>query len=273
VVGGARRFVWNSAGADYMDVLADTERSAVMVSEPFAFRRGITQEHNTLTLMTDRGAHTFTVVGVYYDYSTDQGSVFMADRLYRQFYDDPFISTMAVFLEPGADGAQVLEAIRAQVISGTDLIARSNRALRDSVFEVFDRTFAITMALRVLAVVVAFIGILSALMSLQLEQTRQYGVLRAIGLTPRQLRDYTLLQTGLMGITAGVLALPVGLALALILIYVINVRSFGWSMTFTLLPGELVLAFGVAVLAALAAGIYPAGRLARLSTARALRSE
>jgi putative ABC transport system permease protein len=153
------------------------------------------------------------------------------------------------------------------------MVARSNRALRDSVFEVFDRTFAITMALRVLAVVVAFIGILSALMSLQLEQTRQYGVLRAIGLTPRQLRDYTLLQTGLMGVTAGVLALPVGLALALILTYVINVRSFGWTMNFTLLPGELVLAFGVAVLAALAAGIYPAQRLSRLGTARALRNE
>ena len=97
-------------------------------------------------------------------------------------------------------------------------------------------------------------------MSLQLEQTRQYGVLRAIGLTPRQLWNYTLIQTGLMGLTAGVLALPIGLALALILIYVINVRSFGWTMQLTLLPGELVLAFGVAVIAALAAGIYPAGR-------------
>ena len=181
-----------------------------MVSEPFAFKRGITQEHNTLTLLTDQGAQTFEVVGVYYDYSTDQGSVFMTDNVYRQYFDDPYISTMAAFLKPGADGAQVLEAIRTQALAGTELVARSNRALRDSVFEVFDRTFAITAALRLLAVVVAFIGILSALMSLQLEQTRQYGVLRAIGLTPRQLWNYTLIQTGLMGVTAGVLALPIG---------------------------------------------------------------
>ncbi|MFN8560349.1 MAG: ABC transporter permease [Anaerolineae bacterium] len=167
----------------------------------------------------------------------------------------------------------MLDAIRTQALTGTELLARSNAALRASVFDVFDRTFAITAALRMLAVVVAFIGILSALMSLQLEQTRQYGVLRAIGSTPRQLWNYTLIQTGLMGITAGALALPIGLALALILIYVINVRSFGWTMELTLLPVEFALAFGVAVIASLAAGIYPAGRLARLGTARALRNE
>ena len=270
VLSGARRFVWDTAGADYLPVL---RTGKVMVSEPFAFKRGITQDHNTLRLVTDHGIQTFKIVGVYYDYSTDQGSVFMTDNIYRQYYDDPYISAIAAFLKPGTDGAQVLEAIRTQALAGTELTARSNRALRDSVFQVFDRTFAITAALRLLAVIVAFIGILSALMSLQLEQTRQYGVLRAIGLTPRQLWNYTLIQTGLMGLTAGALALPVGVALALILIYVINVRSFGWTMQLTLLPGELVLAFGVSVIAALAAGIYPAGRLARLGTARSLRSE
>lgn len=270
IVSRPRRFVWNTAGADYLPVL---ETGAIMVSEPFAFRRGITQEHNALTLLTDRGAQTFTVVGVYYDYTSDQGSVFMTANVYQQYFDDPFISTMAVFLKPDADSVQVLDAIRAQALTGTELLARSNAALRASVFDVFDRTFAITAALRLLAVVVAFIGILSALMSLQLEQTRQYGVLRAVGMTSRQLWNYTLIQTGLMGITAGVLALPIGLALALILIYVINVRSFGWTMELTLLPVELVLAFGVAVIAALVAGVYPAGRLARLTTARALRNE
>jgi len=256
-----------------MAALADVEHPAVMVSEPFAFKRGITQENHTITLLTDQGEQTFDVIGVYYDYTSDQGSVFMVDSVYRQFFDDPYISTMAAFVSPAADGASVIEAIRAEALAGTELTARSNRALRDSVFEVFERTFAITAALRLLAVVVAFIGILSALMSLQLEQTRQYGVLRAIGMTPRQLWNYTLIQTGLMGMTAGALALPIGMALALILIYVINVRSFGWTMNLILLPEELLLAFGVAVLAALAAGLYPAGRLARMGTARALRNE
>ena len=132
--------------------------------------------------------------------------------------------------------------------------------------------FAIGAA-TVWSAVVAFIGILSALMALQLEHTREYGVMRATGMTPRQLWNFTLIQTGLMGTTAGLLALPIGLVLALVLIYVINVRSFGWTMALDLQPGPFVQAFAVAVIAALLAGLYPAWRLSQLITARALRSE
>jgi putative ABC transport system permease protein len=196
----------------------------------------------------------------------------MADSVYRRYFDDPYITSIALFLQPDVDPDAVLDQART-ALAGTELNVQSNRALRTGVFDVFERTFAITAALRLLAVVVAFIGILSALMSLQLEQTRQYGVMRAVGLTRRQLWNYTLIQTGLMGVTAGIVALPIGLALAIILIYVINVRSFGWTMRLTLTPDEFILAFAVAVIAALAAGIYPARRLSQLVTARALRNE
>jgi putative ABC transport system permease protein len=265
-----RGFAW--LAVDRSEYWAALQNGSIMVSEPFAFRRGITQENNQLTLLTDDGERTFEVVGVYYDYTADQGTVFMADTIYRQYFNDPFISSIAVFLREGADLDTTLDSVRT-ALSGSDLRARSNAALRASVFEVFDRAFSITIALRLLATIVAFIGILSALMALQLEQTRQYGVMRAVGLTPRQLWSYTLIQTGLMGITAGLLALPIGAALAYVLVYVINVRSFGWTMTLSLAPIEFVSAFAVAVGAALLAGVYPAHKLTQLVTARALRSE
>jgi putative ABC transport system permease protein len=271
VVAAERPFLWlNAPDGDYWAAL---EAGALVVSEPFAFRRGITPENAQITLLTDRGERVFPIVGVYYDYSTDQGNALMADSVYRRFYDDPFITSMAVFLQPDADLNAVLEAIRSQALADTELLAQSNRSLRSGVFDVFERTFAITGALRMLAVVVAFIGILSALMALQLEQTRQYGTMRAVGMTPRQLWRFTLLQTGLMGGTAGLLALPIGAALAWVLIYVINLRSFGWTLQLTLTADEFALAFIVALTAALLAGLYPAGRLTRLVTAQALRAE
>jgi putative ABC transport system permease protein len=270
VVSRERQFAWITVPRDaYMQAL---DEGAVMVSEPFAFRRGITPERSTITLLTDRGAHSFPVIGVFYDYAGDQGSVFMTDRVYRQFFDDTFISTMAIFVAPGESVEAVIDRTRA-ALSGTSLIVQSNRALRAGVFDIFERTFAITAALRLLAVVVAFIGILSALMALQLEQIRQYGVMRAVGLTPPQLWRYTLIQTGLMGAVAGVLALPIGAALAFILIAVINVRSFGWTMQMALTPDEFILALAVAIAAALLAGVYPARTIARLAPARALRGE
>jgi putative ABC transport system permease protein len=268
---GHRSFVWNNApDGNYWKAMQDGD---VLVSEPFAFHRSISPENNHITLLTDKGEHTFTIAGVYYDYSTDQGNLLMTDPVYRSFYNDHYITNIAVFLKPGADTDKVIDTLQTQTLVGYDLRVQSYGDLRAGVFQVFERAFSITTALQILATVVAFIGVLSALMSLQLEQTRQYGVMRATGMTPRQLWEYTLIQTGLMGFTAGILALPIGLALALVLIYVINVRSFGWTMQLLLQPSEFAQAFGVAVFASLAAGIYPAWKLGKLITSRALRSE
>jgi len=265
-----RGFVWlNAPNNEHKSLLEDGK---IIVSEPFAFRRGITQDNNTLTLLTDKGQQTFEIIGVFYDYSTDQGSVIMYRNVYDSFFDDRSISQLAAFIEPDADIESVLENIRV-VLGAYDLQVQSNRSLREGVFEIFDRTFTITIALRLLATLVAFIGILSALMSLQLEQGREYGVMRANGMSKVQLWQFTLLQTGLMGTTSAVLALPIGLVLATVLVYVINVRSFGWTMQFTIAPEELAGAAMVAFGAALLAGIYPAFRLTQILPAQALRSE
>ncbi|WP_238626278.1 FtsX-like permease family protein [Aggregatilinea lenta] len=271
ISGGKRRFAWLDApGRDYWQAL---QGGAVVVSEPFAYRRGITQANNIVTLLTDRGPQPFTVAGVYYDYTTDQGAIMMVQSVYERYFDDQSLTAIGLLLEPGASTDMVIESVRADVPGVEGLQIQSNRALRANVLKIFDRTFAITIALRLLAIIVAFIGILSALMALQLEHTRQYGIMRANGMTPRQLRAFTFIQTGLMGSAAGILAAPTGLALALILIKVINVRSFGWTITLNLSPQEFIQAFAVALVAALAGGIYPALRLSRLSAVRALRSE
>lgn len=270
IAGDNRRFRWTQVAVqDHQEAL---DAGRLMVSESFANRRGIDESNNSITLATDRGQRSFEVFGVYYDYSTDQGTVYMARSVYDQYFDDSFVTSLGIFIEADADADAVIEALRAR-LAGYDLLVQDNAGLRQGALEIFDRTFAITVALRLLTTLVAFIGILSALMALQLEHTREYGVMRATGMTPRQLTCFTLMQTGLMGLAAGVLALPIGTLLSLVLIYVINLRSFGWTMQFVLLPGEFLEAFLVAVSAALLAGVYPAWRLARLKPAAALRSE
>lgn len=270
IAGDNRRFRWTQVAVKDHQQALDAGR--LMVSESFANRRGIDESNNSITLSTDLGERSFEIFGVYYDYSTDQGTVYMARSVYDQYFEDSFVTSLGVFLEAGTDADAVIEALRAR-LTDYDLLVQDNAGLRQGALEVFDRTFAITIALRLLTTLVAFIGILSALMALQLERTREYGAMRANGMTSRQLTRFTLIQTGLMGLAAGVLALPIGTLLSLVLIYVINLRSFGWTMQFILLPGEFLEAFLVAVSAALLAGVYPAWRLGRLKPAEALRSE
>src|SRR5262249_48832488 len=182
------------------------------------------------------------------------------------------ISGIAVYVAPGADVQPVANALRA-ALSGTQLQVQVNRELRQQALNIFDRTFAITNALRLLAVVVAFIGVLSALMALQIERSRELATLLALGLTNAQLWRLTLLETGLMGLAAGLLSLPTGFILALVLIYVINLRSFGWTIQLTVDPWVFAQAVAVSVVAALLAAVYPMRRLLKLPVAAALRQE
>ena len=112
-----------------------------------------------------------------------------------------------------------------------------------------------------------------ALMALALERARELAVMRANGLTPGQVWQLVLTQTGLMGLASGLLSLPVGLVLAAVMIFVINRRSFGWTIEMSVAPGILAEAVAVALVGSLLAGLYPAWRMARSSPAAALREE
>ena len=244
---------------------------AVIVSEPYAYRRRL-GVGSTLRLRTDRGERTFHVAGVFYDYATDQGVVALSRRTYERFWDDRGISGLAFRAAPDTTVAALIEGLR-RAAGPADVLIRDNRALREASLVVFDRTFAITEVLRLLAALVAFAGVLSALMALGLERVHEVGVLRAHGLTPAQVWGLITSETGLIGLAAGLLAIPAGVALALVLVLVINRRSFGWTLEVDVGAGVLVHALSLALGAALLAGVVPAAKMARLSPTQALRDE
>jgi putative ABC transport system permease protein len=177
---------------------------------------------------------------------------------------------------PDADDADVARTVRLlRQTFGPDrqLAIQSNRALKRLSLEIFDRTFLITGVLRLLAGLVAAIGVLSALTALQLERGREIGVLRATGMTPGEVWQLITTQNGLMGLAAGLMSLPVGLALSAIMVYIINRRSFGWTIRLEVSPAVLAEALLLALVAAVGAGLYPAYRMARTPPALALREE
>ncbi len=267
------------AGRRYLDAIGPPAAvwqallaGSITVSEPFA-RRHKVGVGDRVRLITDHGTRDFPIAGVFYDYGSERGVIFMADPVYRAGWDDDRITSIALFLPPEADADAFAGELRRRLADRGGLNVQSNRGLRAEVMQVFDRAFAITTALQVLAILVAFIGVLSALLALQLERGREFGTLRATGMTEGQLGLLSLLETALMGAVAGLMSWPAGLSLALLLIYVINRRSFGWTIQTTLDPAVFARALALAVAAAVLAGLYPALRLRRLPIARVLREE
>lgn len=254
------------------EVWEQFENGELLLSEPFAYKHDL-DVGATLQLKTDYGQRDFRVAGIYYDYASDQGLVTIHYDHFKKHWNAKGVSGISVFVNEESSIDEVKEKIQALETGGQKLFVRTYKFLRDSSIEIFDRTFLIAQILQILAVIVAFIGILSSLMSLQLERKRELGILRANGLLPGQLFKIVNLQTLLMGLTAGVLALPLGNILAAILVFIINKRSFGWTMQFDVIPSIMIEAMLLSLLAAVLAGIYPGYKMSKSSPANALREE
>lgn len=250
-----------------------TAGETVLISESLAWNRQLAVGDVFTLDIGDVSSIAVTVGGVYRDYSASQGMLVMVRKHYTRFVDDNRISTIGVLFEPNAD-KHALQQELAQLVRRTDasVDVRFNSDIKARSLAIFDRTFAITGVLRVLVIVVAFVGVFSALMALSLERTREFAVLRATGMTARQLAGLVLLQTALTGLVAGILALPAGWAMSEILIHVINQRSFGWTMA-RYFPWFVVpQALALAVVAALLAGLYPVRQVIRNPISRGLRA-
>jgi putative ABC transport system permease protein len=244
---------------------------AVIVSEPYALRHGLSPG-DAVRLRTDRGERPFPVAGVYYDYGSDRGVVTVSRSTYRMHWDDPSVDSLGIHLEPGADAVAAAARLRARAGNGR-IAVTSNQDLREMSLAVFDRTFAVTAILRLLAVLIAVVGILSALASLEIERSRELATLRTLGLLPRRLFGLIACETGLIGFVAGLLAVPLGLAQALVLIRIVIRRAFGWTLQVRVDPEILLAAAALSIGAALLAGLYPAFRMSRTPPAPALREE
>jgi putative ABC transport system permease protein len=259
------------AGEAEHALAAVTAGRGVLASERLLFARGFAVGDEIE--LTAAGLAKLPIVGAFRDFNTGEPAVVMALDRYRDASGDATLTGVGIDLAAGADPPSVEAAVRTLVGSRDAGRVRSSSGIKELSLEVFDRTFKVTEVLRMLAGIVAFLGILSALLAIELERARELGILRTLGFTPRGLGATLLTQTGLLGLAAGLAAIPIGIALAWLLIHVINRRSFGWSMELVVTPAALASGLVLAVGAALLAGIYPAWRASRVELGAALRED
>jgi putative ABC transport system permease protein len=148
-----------------------------------------------------------------------------------------------------------------------------NQDLRARVLRVFDQTFRITWALQAIAVLVSVLGVIGALTALILQRGREIAMLRAAGALRGQVRVMVLAESGLLGLIGSLLGCGAGLALALLLIHVINRQFFGWTLQTVIEPAVFVQAVALMVGTALLAGLWPARFAASRPPVEAMRTE
>jgi putative ABC transport system permease protein len=243
----------------------------VIVSEPFANKHHI-REGELIRLPLAGAWRPFRVIGIYYDYSTERGFVIMDRRTLLKYLPDPAVSNLAVYLKPKADVAQVRQQIE-RAIGPHAVMMFTNSKLRRDALSIFDRTFRITWALEFIAITVAVVGIAGALLVLAIDRRREFGVLRFLGASKRQIRRIVLAEAGFIGLLAIALGTALGTALSLVLIYVINRQSFGWTIQYHWPTSLLLLASTTVFIATVLAGYLPSQTAVRIDPIEAVHEE
>lgn len=259
-------------GAAKAAMRAAINQDAVVISESLAIKhgKGIGDE---LRLMTPKGEVSFQVAAVYYDYSSDRGIAVMDRATFARYWREPRPTSLTVYLREGADADAVRDEIVRALGARFEVLIYTTAAIRREVLRIFDSTFAITYALEVIAIFVAIMGVASTLLTLILERRREIVMLRLIGADRRQVRKMVVIEAALMGGVSQAVGLVVGVLLSLVLIYVINVQSFGWTIQFHLPVWFLAQSSALILMATALAGIYPARRAAQLHVAEQVGEE
>jgi putative ABC transport system permease protein len=232
-------------------------QDAVVASESFARKAG-KRAGDFVRLQTPHGPADFRLAAVYFDYTTDRGVVVMDRGTFTRHFGEQRPTSLTVYLRPGNDPLTVRADLMARLGERHRVFIHTNASIRDEVLRIFDSTFAITYALEAIAVFVGILGVSGTLLTLILERRRELTTLRLVGADRRQIRKMVVIEAGMIGVVSQMLGSVAGLGLALILIYVINVQSFGWTIQFYV-PGLFLLQSSLALFIATAtAGLYPA---------------
>jgi putative ABC transport system permease protein len=197
------------------------------------------------------------VAGVWRDYARQHGAIVIERDAYLQATGDTRSNDVAIWLVPGTDRAAVKQSLRA--LPGGDLVSIADPGeIRAVSLRVFDRSFAVTYALEAVAVLVGLFGLSSSLGAIVLSRRREFGMLRHVGMTRRQIVTMVCAEGTLLAALGAVAGLFLGWVMSLVLIHVINRQSFHWGMEMHLpwvfLAGLTLVLLVLAALTALVSG-------------------
>jgi putative ABC transport system permease protein len=243
----------------------------VIISEVYATRTGL-GPGDRLALSFDGLRREWEVLGVFRDYRTGGGVVFIALSVFEEVYGKGPVGGVNLFVKEGVSPQATKEDLLDRFGNRYALSVAVGDELRREIIMVFDDTFSITYVLMAIALLVAALGVATTLSLLVRERRRQLGLMFSVGATLGQVRTMIVLEALLMGIAGYVVGMGCGLVLSYFLIFVVNKQSFGWTFLFQIPPWTIGASFVLILLAAVSASVPPARGAARVNLAELLKA-
>jgi putative ABC transport system permease protein len=215
------------------------------------------------------------VTAIYRDYQRQEGAITIDSASYTALTQDHARGEGAVHLAAGADLPATMRALKAAlppaIVETVQIVP--TRTLKARALAIFDRSFAITYGLEIIAVLVGLAGVAATTSAQTIARTREFGMLRHLGVTRGQVVAMLGIEGALLGLVGGVAGVAMGCVLAQVLIQVVNPQSFNWTMD-TRLPWPLLVGVGLSLVLASSVTAMLAGRRAvSMDAVRAVRED
>jgi putative ABC transport system permease protein len=228
---------------------------------------------DTLELPIGNVRRAFTVAGIWRDYARQNGAIVIDRERYIELTGDTRSNEVALSLRAGTTFEDVAGQVRGIFRDPQGVEIVSTRELKSISLSIFDRTFAITYALEAAAVIIGLFGVSASFSAQALARRREFGVLRHVGMTRRQIAAM-LATEGFVVVALGVLVgFLTGWTIGLILIHVINRQSFHWSMDLHLPWSALALLAAVLIVAGSLTAVVSGRRAMSEEVTRAVRED
>lgn len=230
----------------------------ILISEQLARRFDLSID-NVFQLKSDMGDLSFPIAGIYSDYGNPIGQVMISVETLSSSWPSAEKSRFGLILEP-TEKSNVIQALSDE-FALSDRALVDQKSLKDMSKSIFEKTFAVTLALNALTLFVAGIAMLTNLLTLSQMRLPQLAPIWAMGLTRKKLALIELVKALALALLTAICALPLGLTVAWILLDVINVEAFGWRIPLSLFPIDWIKLLGLTLLTALLAAAYPSYKL------------
>ncbi|MEM5437574.1 FtsX-like permease family protein [Paraburkholderia diazotrophica] len=214
----------------------------------------------------------FVVAGIWRDYVRQTGALEIRLADYRRLTGDTSATDAALTLADGVSAAQAIAALRALPFASALDFAQPGE-IRARTLTIFDRSFAVTYLLEAVAIVIGLFGVAATFSAQTLSRSREFGMLRHVGVTRGQILALLATEGGLLTALGIAMGCALGFAISLILVFVVNPQSFHWSMSLHV-PWTLLSALAVVMLASSCTTAVAAGRRAvSVDAVRAVRED
>ena len=228
----------------------------VAISDYLKIKYGL-KRGDVLELETPKGRARFTINSSSISYSTLSGFIYMDHRWLKEYWGLDDATQLSLYLSKNADKNNIIRTIEQGLGRKYALDVSDNKELRTTVLTIFDRSFALTYTIEVIAIIISIIGVVNALLILVFEKKHSISILRYLGATWKHISQSMVLAASIIGIAGIALGCVMGTAISMVITHVINRISFGWEVSLRIPFMPLLFLMALLFITTMAAGLAP----------------